>query len=136
MVYFEFTETAAIANLGAAVEFMRGLRDLGRQLALDDFGSDMSSFSYLKHLPVDFLKIDGGFIRDVVANPVDQAIVRAVQAVGQQMGIPIVAEYVENEAIRAWLAALNIQFGQGYAIAKPAPIEEFPELKALRAARA
>ena len=136
MIYFEFTETAAIANLGAAVEFMRGLREMGCQLALDDFGSGMSSFSYLKQLPVDFLKIDGSFIKDVVRNPVDQAIVRAVQAVGQQMGIPIVAEYVENEAIRAWLAALNIQFGQGYAIAKPAPIEEFPELKALRAARA
>ncbi len=136
MLYFEFTETAAIANLGAAVEFIRVLRDMGCQLALDDFGSGMSSFSYLKQLPVDFLKIDGSFIKDVVRNPVDQAIVRAVQAVGQQMGIPIVAEYVENEAIRAWLAALNIQFGQGYAIARPAPIEEFPEIEALRAARA
>jgi len=136
MIYFEFTETAAIANLGAAVEFMRGLREMGCQLALDDFGSGMSSFSYLKHLPVDFLKIDGGFIRDVVTSPVDQAIVRAVQAVGQQMGIPTVAEYVESDAIRVYLAALGVQYAQGYAIAMPAPIEDFPLLKGLHAARA
>jgi diguanylate cyclase (GGDEF)-like protein/PAS domain S-box-containing protein len=136
MVYFEFTETAAIANLGAAVEFMRGLRDLGCQLALDDFGSGMSSFSYLKHLPVDFLKIDGGFIRDVVANPVDQAIVRAVQAVGTQMGIPTIAEYVESDAIREYLKTLGVRYAQGYAVAMPAPIEEFPLLAEQRAARA
>jgi diguanylate cyclase (GGDEF)-like protein/PAS domain S-box-containing protein len=136
MLYFEFTETAAIANLGAAVEFMRGLRAMGCQLALDDFGSGMSSFSYLKQLPVDFLKIDGSFIKDVVRNPVDQAIVRAVQAVGQQMNIQIVAEYVENDEIRAWLAALGIQFGQGYAFGRPAPLEEFPALTGRSAARA
>jgi diguanylate cyclase (GGDEF)-like protein/PAS domain S-box-containing protein len=134
MIYFEFTETAAIANLGAAVEFMRGLRDMGCQLALDDFGSGMSSFSYLKQLPVDFLKIDGSFIRDVVRNPVDQAIVRAVQAVGQQMAVPIVAEYVESDAIRAWLAEVGIQYGQGYAFGRPAPIEDFPALRDREAA--
>ena len=125
MVYFEFTETAAIANLGAAVEFMRGLRDLGCRLALDDFGCGMSSFSYLKHLPVDFLKIDGSFIREVESNPVDQAIVRAVQAVGRQMGIPAIAEYVETEAIRDYLRGLGVEYGQGYAIARPVPVEEF-----------
>jgi diguanylate cyclase (GGDEF)-like protein/PAS domain S-box-containing protein len=128
MLYFEFTETAAIANLGSAVEFMRGLRAMGCQLALDDFGSGMSSFSYLKQLPVDFLKIDGSFIKDVAKNPVDQAIVRAVQAVGLQMGIPIVAEYVENDAIRAWLVDAGIQYGQGYAFGRPAPLEDFPAL--------
>lgn len=125
MIYFEFTETAAIASLGAAVEFMRGLRALGCPLALDDFGSGMSSFNYLKHLPVDFLKIDGGFIRDVVANTVDQAIVRAVQAVGSQMGIATIAEYVESGAIADCLRRMGIQYGQGYAIARPAPIEQF-----------
>lgn len=124
-LYFEFTETAAIANLGAAVEFMRGLRAMGCQLALDDFGSGMSSFSYLKQLPVDFLKIDGSFIRDVVRNPVDQAIVRAVLAVGAQVGIPTVAEYVETDAIRDWLRAAGVHYGQGYAIARPAPLEDF-----------
>ena len=136
MVYFEFTETAAIANLGAAVEFMRGLRDMGCQLALDDFGSGMSSFSYLKQLPVDFLKIDGSFIRDVVENAVDQAIVRAVLAVSQQMNIPTMAEYVESEGIRGYLAGLGIQYGQGYAVARPAPIEQFGERPLPQVARA
>jgi diguanylate cyclase (GGDEF)-like protein/PAS domain S-box-containing protein len=136
MLYFEFTETAAIANLGAAVEFMRGLRAMGCQLALDDFGSGMSSFSYLKQLPVDFLKVDGSFIKDVCKNPVDQAIVRAVLAVGLQMGIPIVAEYVESDAIREWLAGVGVQFGQGYAFGRPAALEEFPALADRQVARA
>ena len=124
MAYFEFTETAAIANLRAAGEFMHGLRALGCQLALDDFGTGMSSFSYLKHLAVDFLKIDGGFIRDLVHNPVDQAIVRAVQTVSAQLGIATVAEYVETAAIKDYLRGLGVRYGQGYAIARPAPLEE------------
>lgn len=136
MIYFEFTETAAIANLGAAVAFMHGLREMGCQLALDDFGSGMSSFSRLKHLPVDFLKIDGSFIRDVVHNPVDQAIVRAVQAVGAQMGLPTIAEYVETEAIRRRLDTLGVQYAQGHAIARPAPLEEFGTAKLPQAVRA
>ncbi len=128
MLYFEFTETAAIANLDAAAEFMRGLRALGCQLALDDFGSGMSSFSYLKRLPVDLLKIDGSFIRDVLHNPVDQAIVRAVLAVGAQVGIPTVAEYVETPAIRDYLRGAGVHYAQGHAIALPAPLEDFPGL--------
>jgi len=125
MIYFEFTETAAIANLHAAGEFMRGLKAMGCQLALDDFGSGMSSFAYLKHLPVDLLKIDGGFIRDVCSSPVDQAIVRAVQAVGVEMGIATIAEYVESNAIADRLRAMGIRYGQGYAIALPAPLNDF-----------
>jgi diguanylate cyclase (GGDEF)-like protein/PAS domain S-box-containing protein len=136
MIYFEFTETAAIANLRAAGDFMHGLKELGCMLALDDFGSGMSSFSYLKHLPVDFLKIDGGFIKDVCGNPVDQAIVRAVQAVGTQMGITTVAEYVETGAIRDCLRAMGIHYGQGHAIAMPAPLEEFPQVAQVPAAGA
>jgi diguanylate cyclase (GGDEF)-like protein/PAS domain S-box-containing protein len=124
MVYFEFTETAAIANLRTAGDFMHGLREMGCQLALDDFGTGMSSFSYLKHLSVDFLKIDGSFIRDLVGNPVDQAIVRAVQTVGAQMGIATIAEYVETAAIRDYLRALGVGYGQGHAIARPAPLEQ------------
>jgi diguanylate cyclase (GGDEF)-like protein/PAS domain S-box-containing protein len=130
MIYFELTETAAIANLAAAVEFMRGLKQTGCLLALDDFGSGMSSFSYLKHLPVDFLKIDGSFIKDLVSSPVDQAIVRAVQAVGTQMGIRTIAEYVASDTVRACLRDMGIHYGQGYAIAMPAPLEEFPLLRA------
>ncbi len=126
MLYFEFTETAAIASLGAAVEFMRGLRALGCKGALDDFGSGMSSFNYLKHLPVDFVKIDGGFIRDIVRNKVDQAIVRAVQSVGAQMGIATIAEYVENAEIEDCLRRMGVQYAQGYAVARPVPIEDFP----------
>jgi diguanylate cyclase (GGDEF)-like protein/PAS domain S-box-containing protein len=125
MVYFEFTETAAIACLGAADAFMRQLRRLGCLTALDDFGCGMSSFAYLKHLPVDLLKIDGGFIRDICGNPVDQAIVRAVQSVGAALGVTTVAEYVETEAIRECLRAIGIHYGQGHAIARPAPLEQF-----------
>ncbi|HUR39616.1 MAG TPA: EAL domain-containing protein [Verrucomicrobiae bacterium] len=136
MVYFELTETAAIANLGAAVEFMRGLKATGCQLALDDFGSGMSSFAYLKHLPVDFLKIDGSFIKDIVDNPVDQAIVRAVQAVGTQMGITTIAEYVETPAIREALRAMGLHYAQGYAIAPPADLADFPLLRRVEAASA
>jgi two-component system CheB/CheR fusion protein len=130
MLYFEVTETAAISNLGSAVEFMRGLKDLGCTLALDDFGSGMSSFSYLKHLPVDYLKIDGSFIKDIVNNPVDQAIVRAVQAIGQQMGLATIAEYVENKAILECLRSMGVNFAQGHAIARPMPLEDFPMLQA------
>ena len=128
MLYFEFTETAAIANLGAAYEFMRGLKEMGCQLALDDFGSGMSSFSYLKHLPVDFLKIDGSFVKDLPDSPVDQAIVRAVQAVGEQMGIATVAEYVESAEIKECLRTMGIHYAQGLAIAAPLPLEDFGAL--------
>jgi len=131
MVYFEFTETAAIANLRSAGEFMHGLRAMGCQLALDDFGTGMSSFSYLKHLSVDFLKIDGGFIRDLMDNPVDQAIVRAVQTVGAQMGIATVAEYVETAAVKDYLRTLGVSYAQGHAIARPAPLEELGRRAAL-----
>ena len=125
MVYFEFTETAALASLGAAAEFMGGLRALGCALALDDFGAGMSSFTYLKHLPVDFVKIDGGFIRDLPGSRVDQAIVRAVLNVGAQLGIEAIAEYVESEAIERCLRGMGVHYGQGYAIARPRPLEEF-----------
>ncbi|MGQ0585904.1 MAG: putative bifunctional diguanylate cyclase/phosphodiesterase [Gammaproteobacteria bacterium] len=128
MVYFELTESAAIANLGAAAGFMRGLRELGCAFALDDFGSGMSSFTWLKQLPVDLLKIDGGFIREIVHNPVDQAIVRAVLAVGAQLGIPLIAEYVETAAIRAALRELGVHYGQGHAIARPAPLEHLSKV--------
>ncbi|MBI2383950.1 MAG: EAL domain-containing protein [Gammaproteobacteria bacterium] len=128
MLYFEITETAAISNLGAAVEFMRGLKQLGCQLALDDFGSGMSSFSYLKHLPVDYLKIDGGFVKDILNSPVDQAIVRAINSVGQQMGIRTVAEFVENAAISNILREIGVNYGQGFGIARPQPLENFPML--------
>jgi EAL domain-containing protein (putative c-di-GMP-specific phosphodiesterase class I) len=123
MVYFEITETAAIANLGAALEIMRQLRALGCRLALDDFGSGMSSFSYLKNLPVDYLKIDGSFVKGMVDNPVDEAIVSSINAVGQQMGVRTIAEYVESDAILSRLRSIGVDYAQGYAIARPQRLE-------------
>jgi len=125
MLYFEITETAAISNLGAAVEFMQGLRQLGCQLALDDFGSGMSSFSYLKHLPVDYLKIDGSFVRDMHNSAVDQTIVRAINSVGQQMGIRTIAEFVETRGVLEILREIGVDYAQGFGIALPQPLEEF-----------
>jgi diguanylate cyclase (GGDEF)-like protein/PAS domain S-box-containing protein len=125
MLYFEITETSAISNLGAAIDFLRGLKEMGCQLALDDFGSGMSSFSYLKHLPVDYLKIDGGFIKDLVRSPVDRSIVQAVTSVAREMGIETVAEYVESREILDHLVPMGVTYGQGHAIARPQPLEHF-----------
>ena len=124
-LYFEVTETVAVGNLAAAIAFMQRMRELGCQMALDDFGSGMSSFSYLKHLPVDYLKIDGAFIKDVITNKVDQAIVRAACAVAQELGIATVAEHVENAETLDVLRAMGIDYAQGYAIARPRALEEF-----------
>lgn len=125
MIYFEVTETSAIANLGAALEFMRGVKALGCKLALDDFGSGMSSFSYLKTLPVDYLKIDGSFVRDVLSNPVDREIVEAINAVARRMGISTIAEFVETREICDCLKQMGVQFAQGFAFAKPTPLTLF-----------
>jgi diguanylate cyclase (GGDEF)-like protein/PAS domain S-box-containing protein len=124
-LYFEVTETVAVGNLAAAISFMQRMRELGCHMALDDFGSGMSSFSYLKHLPVDYLKIDGAFIKDVVKNKVDQCIVRAACAVAQELGIATVAEHVENAETLDVLRGMGIDYAQGYAIARPRPLEEF-----------
>jgi diguanylate cyclase (GGDEF)-like protein/PAS domain S-box-containing protein len=123
-VCFEVTETAAIAHLAAATDFIDRLRVLGFQFALDDFGSGLSSFGYLKHLKVDSLKIDGIFIRDLHRDPVDLALVRAMNEVGHAMGITTVAEYVESEEVLALLRAVGVDYGQGYALAKPMPLSD------------
>ncbi|MBE9077299.1 PAS domain S-box protein [Romeria aff. gracilis LEGE 07310] len=119
LICFEITETVAIANLNKAAQFMQELQVLGCRFALDDFGSGMSSFGYLRSLPVDYIKIDGGFVKEIVDNPVDAAMVEAINRVGQVMGIQTIAEFVENEDILEKLKTLGVDYAQGYGIAKP-----------------
>ncbi len=126
---FEITETAAIANLGNVVHFMRELKTRGCRFALDDFGSGLSSFMYLKTLPVDYLKIDGQFVENVARNPVDRSMVEAISRVGRAMGILTIAERVESEEVLIELARLGIAFAQGFHIAVPKPVGDFPYLR-------
>jgi len=128
-VCFEITETAAIANLGNVVYFMRELKTRGCRFALDDFGSGLSSFMYLKTLPVDYLKIDGQFVENVTRDPVDRSMVEAISQVGRAMGIATIAERVESAEVLAELARLGIGFAQGFHIAAPRSTEEFPYMR-------
>lgn len=123
-VCFEITETAAISNLSDAIRLIEALAVLGCRFALDDFGSGMSSFAYLKHLPVNFLKIDGEFVKDILERPVDHAMVEAINRIGHVMEIETIAEYVETDAIRERLAALKIDYVQGYGVHRPEPMAE------------
>jgi len=120
---FEITETAAIGNLGVVNEFIEAMREFGCSFALDDFGSGLSSFIYLKNLKVDFLKIDGAFVRDIANNPVDRSMVEAVHRIGHQMGLKTVAEYVESDEILAILRQIGVDFVQGNAVHSPEPLE-------------
>jgi diguanylate cyclase (GGDEF)-like protein/PAS domain S-box-containing protein len=124
-VCFEITETAAISNLSRVVHFMQTLKKLGCKFSLDDFGSGLSSFTYLKNLPVDYLKIDGQFIRNVVDDTVDESMVRAIWEVGHAMGIQTIAERVETKQVLEKLGSLGIEYAQGYYIARPTSIRSF-----------
>lgn len=123
MLKFEITETAAIANLKDAQLFIKSLQNLGCQFALDDFGSGLSSFGYLKNLPVDLLKIDGMFVKDILTDPIDEAMVRSINEIGHIMNMCTIAEFVENDEIRAQLCDMGVDFAQGYGIGKPQPID-------------
>ena len=123
-IWFELTETAAISHFSVAVDLINNIRSLGSLVALDDFGSGLSSFGYLKNLPVDILKIDGQFVKEIANNPIDREMVRAIHQVGVAMGIKTVAEFVEDEAIVQVLSEIGVHYAQGYHIAKPCPIEE------------
>jgi EAL domain-containing protein (putative c-di-GMP-specific phosphodiesterase class I) len=124
-VCFEITETAAISNLSRVVHFMQSLKKLGCKFSLDDFGSGLSSFTYLKNLPVDYLKIDGQFIRNVVDDSVDESMVKAIWEVGHAMGIETIAERVETKQVLEKLGSLGIEFAQGYYIARPTSVASF-----------
>ncbi len=121
-VCFEITETAAIANISQALSLINNLKELGCSFALDDFGSGLSSFAYLKNFPVDYLKIDGSFVRDMVDDAIDQAMVQAIHQVGKVMNIKTIAEYVENDAIITACQSIGINYLQGYGVGKPVPI--------------
>ena len=118
-VCFEVTETAGVANLSNASDFILKLKKTGCLFSLDDFGSGMSSYAYLKNLPVDYLKIDGNFIQKMDENPYDFAVVKSITEVGHFMGKKIIAEYVENERILDLLREIGVDYAQGYVIAKP-----------------
>ncbi len=135
-VCFEITETAAIANLARVKHFMSELADLGCLFSLDDFGSGLCSFGYLKNLPVDFIKVDGAFVRNIADDAVDQSMVAAIHQVGEAMGIKTIAEHVENERTRATLAGLGVALVQGFHIARPASIRKFSPWSASQSKRA
>ena len=129
VICFEITETSAIKNLQQTKSLIKELKSTGIKFALDDFGSGLSSFQYLKNLPVDYLKIDGCFVADMVNNTIDHAMVAAINEVGHILGIKTIAEYVENEQIIKKLQELNVDYGQGYGIEQPKPLEEILSLK-------
>lgn len=122
-ICFEITETAAIANLDQVVEFVTELKRHGCRLALDDFGTGLSSYAYLQRLPVDYVKIDGIFIRNLVESPRDRALVKSIAELARFMGIRTIAEYVENERILELLGEFGVDYAQGYQVGKPVPLE-------------
>jgi EAL domain-containing protein (putative c-di-GMP-specific phosphodiesterase class I) len=123
----EITETAAIAEMGRALEFVESLKALGCRFALDDFGAGFSSFRQIRDLPVDYLKIDGSFIRDLAESPVDQGLVRAIAELARGLGKQTIAEYVEDNETAALLRELGVDFGQGNYLGQAAPAADLGE---------
>jgi diguanylate cyclase (GGDEF)-like protein/PAS domain S-box-containing protein len=123
-ICFEITETAAISNLSMAVKFISTLKGLGCRFALDDFGSGLSSFAYLKNLSVDYLKIDGIFVKDITDDQIDRAMVKSINEIGHVMGMKTIAEFVENDEIKGMLREIGVNYAQGYGIGKPEPLDE------------
>ncbi len=124
-IIFEVPETEAIANISSATGFMLTLRGYGLRFSLDHFGSGLSSFTYLKKLPVDFLKIDGSFVRDILSDPVDRAMVKAINELGHLLGKQTIAEYVETHELAEELHRMGMDFAQGSVYARPQPLANF-----------
>ncbi|MDN5849454.1 MAG: DUF1631 family protein [Nitrococcus sp.] len=124
LLCFEVTETAAVRNLSRAADLIREVKDLGCRFALDDFGTGLSSYAYLKNLPVDYLKVDGQFVRDINRDEADHAMVRSINELGHFLGKRTIAEYVENDTILYQLKDIGLDFAQGFGIGHPMLIEE------------
>lgn len=123
-VCFEITETAAIANFNATTKFIKNMKLLGCDFALDDFGSGVSSFAYLKNLSVEYLEIDGSLIRDINLNPINEAMVTTINQITHVMKMKTIAEFVENGNIQDKLINLDVDYAQGYHIHIPAPLQD------------
>ncbi|EMR11983.1 diguanylate cyclase/phosphodiesterase (GGDEF & EAL domains) with PAS/PAC sensor(s) [Methylophaga lonarensis MPL] len=130
-ICFEITETAAIADPANAGRFIAELKRMGCQFALDDFGSGLSSFGYLKQLPVDYLKIDGFFIQDLANNRIDQAMVASINNIGHIMGLKTIAEFVEDAATLDILRQIGVDYVQGYYLSRPEPLESLNSVRVM-----
>lgn len=127
LVCFELTETVAVTHMDRAITFMRELKAMGCRFLLDDFGSGMSSFGYLKQLPVDYVKIDGLFVKDILKDPIDRGMVKAINEIAHTMGLGTVAEFVENDDILKELYLLGVDYAQGYGISPPRPLPKYSD---------
>ena len=121
-ICFEITETAAVASFSQANRFIQSLKELGCQFSLDDFGTGLSSFGYLKHFPVDYLKIDGSFVRSILTDPIDREMVRSINEIGHLTGKKTIAEFAENAEIIQMLRTLGVDYAQGYGVAMPSSV--------------
>ena len=124
-VCFEITETTAITNMNHATNIIHSIKEMGCEFSLDDFGTGQSSYEYLKNLPVDYLKIDGVFIKDIASNPADKAMVKSINEIGHFLGMKTVAEYVENDEILSILQDIGVDYAQGFGVEKPVLITEY-----------
>jgi EAL domain-containing protein (putative c-di-GMP-specific phosphodiesterase class I) len=118
-ICFEITETAAVASFSQANRFIQALKELGCKFSLDDFGTGLSSFGYLKHFPVDYLKIDGSFVREILRDPIDREMVRSINEIGHLTGKLTIAEFAENAEIIAMLKSIGVDYAQGYGVSMP-----------------
>lgn len=128
-ICFEITETISVINTKSVNEFMRDFRRLGCSFGLDDFGSGFSSYSYLKHLPVDYVKIDGQFIRNILHDPIDLAMVTSIRDIARAMNIETVAELVESSEILVEVGKLGVDYAQGFGVAQPMPLSKYKDFK-------